>query len=125
MEQERAFTNNPKRKPHKQIFELLFDKDEITWQSIINELISTRQIDAWNVDISLLTKKYIDTIKKLKELDFRVSGKVLLAAAILLKIKSNKLVGEDIEYLDRLISAQDEGELLFEEQLEPRPAEQI
>ncbi len=114
------------KEPHERIFEILFDKDEITWQSIMNELVKSEEMDPWDINISSLTKKYIETIKKLKELDFRVSGKVLLAAAILLKIKSNKLVGEDIEYLDRLISEQDEEELLsFEEELEPRKEEDI
>ena len=123
---EQILTNNPEKEPHEKIFELLFDKDEITWQSVIQELVKSEEMDPWDINISLLTKKYIDTIKKLKDLDFRVSGKVLLAAAILLKIKSNRLVGEDIEYLDRLISAQDEEDLLsFEENLEPRPEEKI
>src|SRR3989339_825000 len=123
---EQILTNNPDKEPHERIFEILFDKDELTWQSIIQELIKTEQMDPWDVNISLLTKKYIETIKKLKELDFRVSGKVLLAAAILLKIKSNKLVGEDIEYLDRLISQEGEEDLVsFEDNLEPRPMEDI
>lgn len=123
---EQILTNNTDKEPHERIFELLFDKDEISWQSIIQELVKSEQMDPWDINISLLTKKYIGTIKKLKELDLRVSGKVLLAAAILLKIKSNKLVGEDIEYLDRLISEQDEEELLnFEDYLEPRPKEEI
>jgi len=122
---EQILTNKPDKEPHEQIFELLFDKDEVTWQSIMQELIKSEQMNPWDINISSLTKKYIETIKKLKELDFRVSGKVLLAAAILLKIKSNKLVGEDIEYLDRLISEQDEEELSFEEDIEPRAEEEI
>ncbi len=122
---DQILTNNPNKEPHEQIFELLFDKDEITWQSIMQELIKSEEMNAWDINISLLTKKYIETIKKLKELDFRVSGKMLLAAAILLKIKSNKLVGEDIEYLDRLISQEDEEELTFEEDLEPRAQEEL
>ena len=123
---EQVLTNNPGKEPYEQIFEMLFDKDEITWQSLIQELVKTEQMSPWDVDISLLTQKYIETIKKLKELDFRLSGKVLLAAAILLKIKSNKLVGEDIEYLDRLISDQEDDDLLsFEEALEPRSEENI
>ncbi len=116
---------NAEQEPHEKIFEMLFDKDEVTWQALIHELVKSEQIDPWDVNISLLTKKYIETIQKLKELDFRVSGKMLLAAAILLKIKSNKLVGEDIEYLDRLISQEDDEELSFEEELEPRPKEDI
>ncbi len=123
---EQILTNNPDKQPHEQIFELLFEKDEVTWQSIMQELVKSEDMNPWDVNVSELTKKYIETIKKLKELDFRLSGKVLLAAAILLKIKSNKLVGEDIEYLDRLIQEQDQEELLdFEEDLEPRKQEDI
>lgn len=96
------------------IFQLLFDKDEVTWQSLLYELVKTEQMDPWDVNVSLLTKKYMGTIKKLKELDFRISGKVLLAAAILLKIKSNRLVGEDLTQLDRLIAGSEEQELLEE-----------
>ena len=119
-------TNNPNKEPHEQIFELLLDKDEVTWQDIMKDLVKSEQMNLWDINISSLTKKYIETIKKLKELDFRVSGKMLLAAAILLKIKSNKLVGEDIEYLDRLISEQDEEELLdFEEEIRPRQQEEM
>lgn len=123
---EQILTNNPDKQPHEQIFNLLLDKDEVTWQTIMQELIKSEEMNPWDINISKLTKKYIETIKKLKELDFRVSGKMLLAAAILLKIKSNKLVGEDIEYLDRLIQEQDQDELLdFEEDMEPRKGEDI
>jgi len=93
------------------IFELLFDKDEITWQSIILDLIKTEQMDPWDINISLLSKKYLEMLKKLKGLDFRISGKIVLAAAILLRIKSNKLVGEDITELDRLLAGKNLEEL--------------
>jgi segregation and condensation protein A len=59
-------------------------------------------MDPWDIDISELSQKYIGVLKKLKEMDCRISGKVLLAAAILLKIKSNRLVGEDIAEFDRM-----------------------
>lgn len=101
------------------IFEILFEKDEISWQSIIYELVKTEQMNPWDIDISLLTQKYIDMLDKLKELDFRISGKVLLAAAILLRIKSNRLLGEDILSFDKLFAQEEElqeGELgIFDE----------
>ena len=123
---EQILTNNSDKEPHEQIFDMLFNKDEVTWQAILQETVKSEQMNPWDINISSLTKKYIEMIKQLKELDFRVSGKVLLAAAILLKIKSNKLVGEDIDYLDRLIHEQDEEELLnFEEDLEPRAEEDM
>jgi len=91
--------------PHERIFSIILSKtDEITWQSIIYELVKSEQLDPWDIDVSLLTQKYIEMLKVLKEHDFRVSGKVLLAAAILLKIKSNRLVGDDLSELDRLLT---------------------
>ena len=104
----------PVIKNHEHVFQLLFDKDEITWQSILFELVRTEQMDPWDIDISLLTQKYLEMVKKLKEMDFRGSGKILLAAAILLRIKSTRLMGEDLDQLDRLFSGEEE-ESDFEE----------
>jgi segregation and condensation protein A len=104
--------------PHERIFNIIFSKtDEITWQSIIYELVKTEQMDPWDIDVSILAQKYIDMLRNLKGHDFRISGKVLLAAAILLKMKSNKLVGEDLSELDRLLIGVNEEmeELGFDE----------
>ena len=95
------------------IFEILFEKDDITWKSLIMDLVKAEGMDVWDVDVSLLTQKYIDTIKQLKELDFRVSGKVLLAAALLLKIKSDRLVGEDMAQFDRMLEPDSEEDGLL------------
>lgn len=102
---------------HERIFQLLYKEDEVTWQTLLYELIKKEQLNPWDINVSLLTKKYIDTIKKLKELDFRISGKVLLAAAILLKIKSTRLLNEDLSEFDRLLT-QSEEELIEELDLE-------
>ena len=72
------------------------ESNEVTWRSMIYELVKSEQMDPWNVDISVLSKRYVQMLKKLKELDFMVSGKMVLAAAILLKMKSNLLVGEEM-----------------------------
>lgn len=104
--------------PHERIFNIIFSKaDEVTWQSILYELVKTEQMDPWDIDVSIISQKYIDMLRSLKEHDFRVSGKVLLAAAILLKMKSTKLIGEDLTELDKLlIGVEDEMEELgFEE----------
>lgn len=92
------------------IFDILFNGDEITWQALLYELVKTDELDPWDVDISLLTNKYIGMVKKMKEADLRISGKVLLAAAILLKIKSNRLVGEDLLEFDRMLNPEEEEE---------------
>ena len=99
---------------YEQIYELLNNKDDITWQTLLYELVKSEGMDLWDVDVSLLAQKYIDTIKKLKELDFNISGKMVLAAAILLKIKSKHLLETDIEHFDQMMSGEDD-ELLYEE----------
>ena len=104
--------------PHERIFNIIFSKaDEVSWQSIIFNLVKTEQMDPWDIDVSILAQRYIGMLRGLKEHDFRVSGKVLLAAAILLKMKSNKLVGDDLSELDKLLmGVEDEiAELGFED----------
>lgn len=92
------------------IFDLILNQDDITWKALLYNLVKTEQMDPWDVNISFLTQRYIQTIKKMKEADLKISGKVLLAAAILLKMKCHKLVHEDIEELDRLIALTEEAE---------------
>ena len=86
------------------IFDLLMNEEELTWKTILYDLVKSEEMDPWDVDITMLTRKYIQAIQKLKEHDLKISGKVLLAAAILLKIKSAYLVDNDIANLDRLIN---------------------
>ena len=92
---------------HDRILDIVVEKDEVTWQTMIYELVKHEGMNPWDVDVTLLARRYIQMLKKFKELDFRVSGKVVLAAAILLKIKSQKLLQDDIGELDRLMSAEE------------------
>tara|TARA_Y100000310_G_scaffold340196_1_gene435163 strand:+ start:906 stop:1610 length:705 start_codon:yes stop_codon:yes gene_type:complete len=109
-----------------QLLDMLLKKDEITWQSLLYELIKTEQMDPWDIDISLLSKKYLETIRNLKETNFFVSGKVILASAILLKIKSDKLLTEELAKLDSQLFPPEPEELEeledFIEKPKPNPA---
>jgi segregation and condensation protein A len=100
------------------IFSLLVEQNEISWKSIIFDLIRTEQMDPWDVNISLLTEKYLERLHQMKERDLKVSGKVLLAASILLRIKSNKLVGDDLDEFDRLLAGHDMSQEQFYDELE-------
>ncbi len=89
---------------HDRIFNLLVEQNEISWRSMIFDLVKKEGLDPWNIDISKLAEKYIKKIKTLKQANLKVSGKVVLAASILLRIKSTKLVGDDLDEFDRLIA---------------------
>lgn len=104
------------RHPSDAIFDIVFEQDDVSWKSIIYNLVKSEQMNPWDIDVSLLANRYINLVKKMQEHDFRMSGKILLAAAILLKIKSKRLVGQDIEELDRLIASRNiDDEEFYEE----------
>ncbi len=62
---------------------------------ILVNLASTGDIDPWNIDIVKLTDKFLSRVDELEKMDLRISGRTLLYAAILLRMKSNVLVEVD------------------------------
>ncbi len=85
-----------------QVYDLVTGK-QADWQTIIYDLIHTEQLDPWNIDIVLLTNKYFEKIAEMDEADFYVSSKVLLAAALLLRIKSDLLLNFHIKSIDEIL----------------------
>ncbi len=94
-----------------EILKLLENEKEITWQTLLYNIIQQQNMDIWDINVSKITKLYIRSVKKLKELDLNLSGKVILAAALLLKMKSTRLVGDDIQDLDNMFSSIQESEV--------------
>jgi segregation and condensation protein A len=90
------------------IFDMLMKEDEITWQTILYDLVKTEEMNPWDIDLSLLSKKYLETLKKLREMNFAISGKVILASAILLKMKSQRLVEDDLTRFESIINPPEE-----------------
>lgn len=84
-----------------QIHDLLFNR-ELGWQEIIYDLINTEQLDPWDIDIIILSDKYLEKIREI-EADFFVSSKVLLAASLLLRIKSEILLNKYIKSIDEIL----------------------
>ncbi len=100
-----------------QIHEILFNR-EIGWQEIIYDLINTEQLDPWDINITLLTDKYLEKIQKLEQADFFVSSKVLLAAALLLRIKSEILLNKYIKSIDEILFGKKEKKQQILERIE-------
>ncbi|MBU2640140.1 MAG: segregation/condensation protein A [Nanoarchaeota archaeon] len=90
------------------LYNMLLQEDEITWQTIIYDLVKSEEMDPWDIDISLLAKRYLETLKKLKEMNFNLSGKIVLASAILLKLKTRRLVEEDLARFENIINPPEE-----------------
>jgi hypothetical protein len=65
-----------------QIHDLLFE-EKLSWQSIIYDLINTEQLNPWDINIAVLSQKYLERVRELEEANFFISSKVLLAASLL------------------------------------------
>lgn len=100
-EDKRISEENSKSIKQEKIHDIIFSH-EIGWQEIIYELINTEQIDPWDVDITLLTNRYLEKIHELEE-NYFISSKVLLAAALLLRIKSEILLNKYIKSIDEIL----------------------
>ncbi|MFH1439472.1 MAG: segregation/condensation protein A [Candidatus Woesearchaeota archaeon] len=100
------------------LFNMLFEKQDVTWKDMIYSAVKSEEMNPWDIDISALAKRFLEMVKKLKEMDFKISGKIILAAAILLRLKSNKLLTDDLSELDRLIAMGEQSEDEFYEELE-------
>ncbi len=68
---------------------------------ILVSLARNGEIDPWNIDIVELTDKFLREVEEMEKMDLRVSGRTLLYAAILLRMKSNVLV--EVEKSEELI----------------------
>ncbi len=100
-----------------QIHGLLFG-EQLSWQSLIYDLINSEQLDPWDIDLVLLTHKFLDRIRELEEASFFISSKVLFAASLLLRIKSEILLSEYIPGLDSILFGEKKDNKHVQERLE-------
>lgn len=100
-----------------QVHDILFNR-EIGWQEIIYDLINSEQLDPWDINVSILVDKYLIKIKELEEADFFISSKVLLAASLLLRIKSEILLNKYIKSIDEILFGKKESDTRKLERIE-------
>ncbi|MGC8571979.1 MAG: segregation/condensation protein A [Candidatus Micrarchaeia archaeon] len=63
----------------------------VTWRELLIELVETNKIDPWDIDISKVVDNYINSVKKMQTLDLHIPANIILAASILLYMKSTSL----------------------------------
>lgn len=73
---------------------------------ILVTLAKSGKIDPWNIDIVEVTDQYLQILSELKSQDLKLTGKTLLYAAILLRMKSDSMSG--IDFLE--MPAEDDGD---------------
>lgn len=105
-----------RRVGQEQIHGILFN-DSLSWQAIILDLINTEQLDPWNIDLILLSQKYLVKVRELEEANFFISSKVLLAASLLLRIKSQILLEKDLSGLDDILFGKKEEKVYVQNRI--------
>jgi len=97
---------------NKSIYKMILEGDDIKWQSVIYELVRAGKVDPWDLEISTLTNEFIKLLKNLERMNFHLSGKIVLAAALLLKLKTKEL---GLTELLSLVDYVEAPEIEFEE----------
>jgi segregation and condensation protein A len=90
---------------------------ELTWEGRIRDIVTNEGMDPWNIDVGVLADRYLDAIHSLQQKDIKVSGQFLLAASILLKMKSDYLFPAE-EEISKAIS-EEFAEDIAKYELEP------
>lgn len=66
-------------------------QSERAWEYILLDIVKSEELDPWDIDITRLTQTYLERIQKMRELDLRIPARIILAAAILLRLQSETL----------------------------------
>jgi len=66
-------------------------QSERAWEYILLDIVKSEELDPWDIDITKLTQTYLERIQKMRELDLRIPARIILAAAILLRLQSETL----------------------------------
>jgi segregation and condensation protein A len=100
-------------KVHTAVFEGPFD--------LLLHLITREQVDLWDVSLSAIVDAYVATLEEMRSLDLEVATEFLLIAAVLLELKTRRLLPgrEDVE-LDDELALWEERDLLLARLLEAK-----
>ncbi len=65
--------------------------DQPAWKTILIDLVETEKMNPWDIDVIVLSEKYLKKINELEGNNLRVPANAILACAILVKTKAKYL----------------------------------
>lgn len=81
---------------HEDIYKLILN-DELGWEHLITTIIREEEMDPMDIDLIKIADRFAVLISKINQIDFRFGGKFVYTAAILLKMKSDRVIDEMLE----------------------------
>lgn len=70
---------------------------EIHPVDILIDMVVADEMDPWDIDIMDIANKFVEKVHEMERINLRLSGKTILTTSILLRMKSESLLGHDEE----------------------------
>ncbi|MEM7825662.1 MAG: segregation/condensation protein A [Candidatus Aenigmatarchaeota archaeon] len=87
------------------ILQLILQKEN--WEEVIYHVVSIENLNPWDIDLVKLADSFLNFIKQIQELDFRIPAKIVFVAAVLLRLKADYLsLFEEEETVEEIAKAQ-------------------
>lgn len=67
------------------------------WKQILIDIIKKEKMDPWDIDISSLAASFLEKVRKMRKLDFRIPANAILASSILLRFKSDAWILREVD----------------------------
>lgn len=82
--------------------------EQPAWKTILIDLVKSNKMNPWDIDVTLLTEKYIEKINNLENSSLRVPANAILACAILVRTKSrylklSSIIDDDFEDSEKIV----------------------
>lgn len=71
------------------ILRMIIEKE--SWEEVIFQIVSMENLNPWDIDLLKLTDRFIEYLNKMEKFDFRIPGKIVFVAALLLRLKADYL----------------------------------
>lgn len=88
-------TDNPMPETEENILDIDTSDEALDGIALLVSMAKTGKIDPWNIDIVDVTDKYLIQMAEKKASNLKNTGRTIWLASVLLKLKSNVLVGLD------------------------------
>ncbi len=96
--------------------------EEIHPVDMLVDLVISEEMDPWDIDIAEIAQRFLEKVRRMQRLNLRLSGRAILAAAILLRMKSEALLPKEEPAEEEYFEQEEEGEADLEKRLDDIPA---
>ncbi len=59
------------------------------WKAMLTDIVKSENMDPWDIDVTILSSRYMEKINAMQKLDFHVPANAVLCSSILIRFKSD------------------------------------